>query len=257
MGPLATWIIGKYGWRYVFSWCGVAMGIMAIVAGLCVQNPPKGYRPAGWTPPAPKAGAPKVGRDYTYGEATRTPQFWLLYLAYFCGSFAGLMVIGHLAGHGRDRGLTPMEAASAVSALAFANAATRVLSGWFVDKIGIRVYFAVLFAVQTAVMLLLYPFGGSVLLLGLCSALIGWNYGAMFTLFPATSLQFFGPTHQGSNYGLLFSAWGLAGFAGPYVGGWVKDISGTYYIPFIIGAAVVAVSVLVIAMTKPPPPIEA
>ncbi|NSW87371.1 MAG: MFS transporter, partial [Syntrophobacteraceae bacterium] len=83
---------------------------------------------------------------------------------------------------------------------------------------------------------------------------IGWNYGSMFTLFPATCLQYFGPTAQGSNYGLLFSAWGLAGFAGPYVGGWLKDTSGTYYVPFIVGAVVVAVSVLISITMKPPAP---
>ena len=257
MGPLATYIITNYGWRSVFWWCGIAMGLMAIIAGLLLKVPPKGWLPAGYKPPAAPAGAPKVTRDYTHEEARGTPQFWLQYLAYFCGSFAGLMVIGHLAGHGRDRGLTPMEAATAVSALAFANAATRILSGWFVDKIGIKVYFAALFALQTAVMLLLYPAGNSVLTLGVCSALIGWNYGAMFTLFPATCLQYFGPTAQGSNYGLLFTAWGFAGFAGPWVGGWLKDVSGAYYIPFIVGAVVVAVAVLVIAFTKPPAKIAA
>ncbi|HYA15061.1 MAG TPA: MFS transporter, partial [Syntrophales bacterium] len=168
------------------------------------------------------------------------------------GSFAGLMVIGHIAGHGRDRGLTPMEAAGAVSALAFANAATRILSGWFVDMIGIRVYFAVLFALQTVAMLLLYPTGGIAWGLWLVAALIGWNYGAMFTLFPATCLQFYGPTSQGSNYGLLFTAWGFAGFAGPWVGGYLKDTTGTYYIPFICGAAVCAIAALIIAFTKAP-----
>jgi OFA family oxalate/formate antiporter-like MFS transporter len=233
------------------------MCVMALIAGSLLKVPPKGWAPAGWKPPAPAAGAPKVTRDYTHEEARGKPQFWLQYLAYFCGSFAGLMVIGHLAGHGRDRGLSPMEAASAVSALAFANAATRILSGWFVDKIGIKVYFTCLFVLQTAVMLLLYPAGAGVLTLGLCSALIGWNYGAMFTLFPATCLQYYGPTAQGSNYGLLFTAWGFAGFAGPWVGGWLKDVSGTYYMPFIVGSAVVAVAVLIIAFTKPPAKIAA
>jgi len=259
MGPLATAIIQNpsYGWRYVFWYCGTAMGIIAIIAGSLLKVPPKGWAPAGYKPPAAPAGAPKVTRDYTHEEARTTPQFWLQYLAYFCGSFAGLMVIGHIAGHGRDRGLSPMEAAGAVSALAFANAATRILSGWFVDKIGIKVYFATLFVLQTAAMLLLYPAGNNALMLWVVAALIGWNYGAMFTLFPATCLQYFGPTAQGSNYGLLFTAWGFAGFAGPWVGGWLKDVSGTYYIPFIVGAVVVAVSVLVIAMTKPPARISA
>jgi OFA family oxalate/formate antiporter-like MFS transporter len=256
MGPLATYIITNpaMGWRYVFWYCGVAMGIMALAAGAFLQPPPKGWKPAGWTPPAPAPGAvaPKTYRDWTHEESRRDAKFWLLYLAYFCGSFAGLMVIGHIAGHGRDQGLTPMEAAGAVSALAFCNAGTRVLSGWFVDMIGIRVYFGILFALQVAGMLMLYPSGGIYWALWLVAALIGWNYGAMFTLFPATCLQFYGPTAQGSNYGLLFTAWGLAGFAGPWVGGWLKDSTGTYYIPFIAGAVVCAIAALIIFTTKPP-----
>lgn len=256
MGPLATWIITHpaMGWRYVFWYCGIAMGLMAIIAGALLKNPPPGWKPAGWTPPAPPAGAaaPKATRDWTHEETKKDPKFWLLYLAYFCGSFAGLMVIGHIAGHGRDQGLTPMEAAGAVSALAFANAATRVLSGWFVDMIGIRIYFGVLFSLQVVGMLLLYPAGGVYWALWLVAALIGWNYGAMFTLFPATCLQFYGPTAQGSNYGLLFTAWGFAGFAGPWVGGWLKDATGTYYVPFICGAVVCAIAALIIFTTKPP-----
>jgi OFA family oxalate/formate antiporter-like MFS transporter len=255
MGPLATYIIQApgLGWRYVFWYCGVAMCIMAVTAGAFLKPPPKGWKPAGWSPPAPAAGATvKATRDFTHEETTKDAKFWLLYAAYFCGSFAGLMVIGHLAGHGRDQGLTAMAAAGAVSSLALFNAATRVLSGWFVDMIGIRGYFAACFALQAAVMLLLYPLGGNYYALWAIAAIIGWNYGAMFTLFPATCLQFYGPTAQGSNYGLLFTAWGLAGFAGPWVGGYLKDSTGTYYIPFICGAVLCALGTLILATTKPP-----
>jgi OFA family oxalate/formate antiporter-like MFS transporter len=44
----------------------------------------------------------------------------------------------------------------------------------------------------------------------------------------------------------------LAGFAGPYTGGLLKDITGTYYVPFAIGAAMAAVSVILLAIVKPP-----
>jgi MFS transporter, OFA family, oxalate/formate antiporter len=256
MGPLATAIIQNptLGWRYVFWYCGVAMGIMAVGAGALLRVPPAGWKPAGWTPPAPPVGATvtKASRDWTHEESKSDPKFWLLYLAYFCGSFAGLMVIGHLAGFGRDAGLEAMAAAGAVSSLAFANASTRILSGFFVDKIGIRVYFAVTFLLQTIAMLAIFQLGGSVYGLSAIAILIGWNYGAMFTLFPATCLQFYGPTAQGSNYGLLFTAWGLAGFAGPWVGGYLKDVTGTYYMPFLCAAALCAVGCIVLFTTKPP-----
>lgn len=257
MGPLATWIIQnpEMGWRFVFWYCGAAMMIMAIVAGLFLRVPPAGWKPEGWTPPvtpADASGVKKEYRDWTHDESKKDAKFWLLYAAYFCGSFAGLMIIGHLAGFGRDQGLTAMAAAGAVSSLAFTNAATRVLSGWFVDMIGIRVYFAVLFALQTGAMIAIFQLGGSKVGLAAIAMLVGWNYGAMFTLFPATCLQFYGPTAQGSNYGLLFTAWGLAGFAGPWVGGYLKDVTGTYYVPFLCAAALCALGTVILFTTKPP-----
>ena len=84
------------------------------------------------------------------------------------------------------------------------------------------------------------------------AAIIGWTYGGMFTLFPATCLNFYGAKSQGTNYGLLFTAFGLAGFAGPYAGGLLKDATGSYGIPFLLGAGMVGVSVILSAVTRPP-----
>jgi OFA family oxalate/formate antiporter-like MFS transporter len=255
MGPLATYIINSptMGWRYVFIYVGIAMGIMGLIAAFCLKNPPAGWKPAGWNPPVPTdASAVSAGRDFTFSETIRTPQFWLLYASYFCGSFAGLMVIGHIASHGLDSGLQSMQAALAVSTLGIFNAATRVIMGGVADKVGARLSFLGIFIAQVVAMALLYPAGSSAMLLVVVAALIGWNYGAMFTLFPATCLQYYGPTSQGANYGLLFTAFGLAGFCGPYIGGMLKDTTGTYYIPFIVGAVVVVVSVVISWIVKPP-----
>ncbi len=256
MAPLATSIINNpaYGWRYVFYFVGIAMGIMGLLSAACLSVPPKGWKPKGWTPPAPSAdqGVVKETRDFTFSETIRTPQFWMLYVGYFCGAFAGLMVIGHIAGHGIDSGLQPMQAAMVVSTLAVFNAATRILIGYAADKFGAKASLVTIMAVQVAAMALLYPAGKDVVFLGVIAALIGWNYGAMFTLFPSTCLHYYGPTSQGANYGLLFTSFGFAGFVGPYVGGMLKDITKSYYVPFIVGAVVVAIAVLMIALVKAP-----
>ena len=274
MGPLATGMINYFGGALpVFRYVGIAMFFMAIIAGLCLQNPPPGYKPAGWNPPAPKAGAPKVGRDYTFGETIRTIQFWLLYLAYFCGSFAGLMVIGVIAAHGINEmnkeaatlagvavsalpkdvtAKIAMQAAVATSSLNAANALVRILIGAIADKAGTRICFLVTFVLQVAAMLLLFPVGKALFLLCVVAIVIGWNYGAMFTLFPATCLQYFGPTAQGSNYGLLFTSWGIAGFVANLLAGRMFDIFGTYMMSFTIGAILVAVGVIILAITKQP-----
>ena len=88
----------------------------------------------------------------------------MLYFAYFCGSFAGLMVIGVIAAHGINEmtkeaaalagvavGDLPkevtaaiaMQAAIATSCLNAANALVRVLIGAIADKTGTRICFLV------------------------------------------------------------------------------------------------------------------
>ena len=106
-------------------------------------------------------------------------------------------------------------------------------------------------------MLILFPAGKSAALLAAAAGLIGWNYGAMFTLFPATLLQYYGPTNQGSNYGLLFTAWGVAGFCGPFFGGKLQAMTGSFFVPFIVSAAVLAVSVAILGTLKAPAKLSA
>ncbi len=258
MAPLATYIIENYGWRAVFIYSGVAMSLMAITAAFCLKVPPKGWKPEGWEASPANNESKEVGnRDYTFKETYHSHQFWMLYAAFFFGSFAGLMVIGHIVGHGIDQGLAPMVAAGAASWLAITNAISRVMIGWFADRIGSKKSFIGVFLLQIVAMALLYPSGQAYWFLWMIAAFIGWNYGSMFTLFPATCLNFFGQTSQGTNYGLLFTAWGLAGFAGPYVGGWLKDVTASYYAPFIVGAVVVAISAIIIAVIKPPNKMQA
>lgn len=255
MAPLATYIITDpdMGWRYVFIYVGIAMGLMGLTAAMCLDVPPANWKPEGWNPVFvdEKTGVQKEN-DYLFREAIRTSPFWLLYVGFFCGCFAGLMVIGHIAGHGRDAGLEPMQAAAAVSTLAIFNAAVRIIIGFIADKIGTKKSFLIIFGLQVVAMVCLFPAGSSAIFLGIIAALIGWNYGAMFTLFPATCLQYYGPTAQGANYGLLFTAFGFAGFAGPLIGGMLKDITGTYFAPFVLGAVVVGVSVIIFMIVKPP-----
>lgn len=279
MAPMATGMINHFGSALpVFRYVGLAMAVLVVIAALCLKEPPAGYRPAGWNPPvlsaAGKTGQMQSCRDFTYEETKRTPQFWLLWVAYFCGSFAGLMVIGLIAKHGIDamtlayrarEGLDAtaaipaaasqaiaMAASTAPSALAVFNAAVRVLVGPLADRIGTRKIFIALFALQVVAMVALFPAGRSATLLAACAALVGWNYGAMFTLFPATLLQYYGPTAQGSNYGLLFTAWGVAGFCGPYFGGRLQAMTGSFFIPFIASAVVLALAVVILLSLKAP-----
>ena len=99
MAPIATVIIKSLGWRYVFQYCGIAMGLMACISGCFLAPPPKGWSPPGWKNPALAVTGGQTRalyRDYSYEETIKTKQFWLLYLAYFAPLLLGCLSQGIL-----------------------------------------------------------------------------------------------------------------------------------------------------------------
>ena len=90
------------------------------------------------------------------------------------------------------------------------------------------------------------------------AALIGFNYGGSFALFPAITADYFGNKSVGSNYGWMFTAYGVAGLAGPLLAGYFKDTAqgaadpGVWMTPFIIAGVVCLLGALVMLMAKRP-----
>ena len=92
------------------------------------------------------------------------------------------------------------------------------------------------------------------------AAVVGFNFGGNFALFPAITADFFGNKRVGNNYGWMFTAYGIAGIAGPQLAGWFKDAAENssdpkvWMAPFIVaGVACLAGSVIML-LTQPPKP---
>jgi MFS family permease len=69
---------------------------------------------------------------------------------------------------------------------------------------------------------------------------------------PSLCADWFGNRHLGVNYGWLLSAWGVAGVAGPTFVAAVKDLTGSYLGALPVMAAVLALAVVLPAVTRPP-----
>jgi OFA family oxalate/formate antiporter-like MFS transporter len=83
-------------------------------------------------------------------------------------------------------------------------------------------------------------------------AVVGFTFGGMLTIFPATTADFFGLKNFGVNYGMLITAWGAGGLFGPLVGGMVRDLTGTYALSYTISAAISALGILLAFVVRPP-----
>jgi len=214
IAPLSSWLLGAFGIQTSMLMLGGAF--TAVVCGLSflVVNPPAGYVPAEPSDPGPvaKLNAAKPQVNASAAEMLRNYKFYVLWLAYFIGAGAGLMVIGSVAGLAK-KSMGSM-AFLAVAIMALGNAAGRVVAGVLSDKIGRRATLFIMLAFQAALMFAAVPVVGSnsAVLLVILATFIGFNYGSNLALFPSFSKDYWGTKNYGLNYGVLFTAWGVGGF---------------------------------------------
>jgi OFA family oxalate/formate antiporter-like MFS transporter len=78
-----------------------------------------------------------------------------------------------------------------------------------------------------------------------------WCYGTQLSVFASTTADFYGTRNLGINYGLLFTAWGVAGILGPQIAGRVFDSSGDYRYAFYSAAALAIVSFVSLLVARP------
>jgi MFS family permease len=155
-----------------------------------------------------------TGNSATSMEMLQSPMFYLLWVIYFIGSGAGLMVISSVSGMAK-KSMGEL-AFVAVAVMAIGNAGGRIAAGILSDKIGRRWTLMLVLLIQAVLMFVAIPVTASKetlpVVIVLLATLIGFNYGANLALFPSFTKDFWGLKNFGTNYGVLFTAWGVGGF---------------------------------------------
>jgi len=232
---LASNFIDNHGILASFMYLGMIFTVSVVTGAQLLRNPPEGWKPAGWKSSVSESTplTTDSGIDYEWREMIRHRQFWMLWIMFVCGAIAGLLVIGILKPYGLHSGLTAVAAANTVGILALFNGAGRIIWGMASDKIGRKNAMSLMFLLQGVMMLILSEMGSTELTLSIAAAWIGFNFGGNLALFPTTTADFFGTKNVGLNYALLFTAYGVAGIAGPILAGSVYDMTGSYLWAFI------------------------
>lgn len=220
IAPLAQYLLGTWGLSSTMLFFGIAFFLVVSLFSRLLHNPPPGFHPEGFVErrgDSPRdIGARQLFEDINLSpaEMMQTADFWKVWLLYFIGAGAGLMVIGSIAGMAKSS--MGDQAFLVVAILAVGNAAGRIVAGHLADKIGRCRTLAGVFAVQALLMFGAIPIIGAqspgALLLVILTTGIGFNYGANLALFPIFAKDLWGMRHFGANYGILFTSWGIGGF---------------------------------------------
>lgn len=201
LGVVGPSLIADHGWRACTAVLGLVAGVLLLLAATLAPAASSHARLAdgsGVTEPAPPG---------------TLPWLWLLFAG---GTAPALMLFAHAAPLAALRGLDLAAAGLAVSVLAGGNLSGRALAGWASDVVGRTPSLAVALGAP-ALALAAVAWGGGVALIG-GYAVLGFCYGAVSALVPAATADLVGVEAFPRAYARVFSAWGVAGLAGPVAG---------------------------------------
>ena len=237
LAPTSQYLLSHYKLQGSMLIFGIAF--VVIVCGLAqfLVNPPAGFSAA---PAAAATAAKPAAANASPADLFRSPLFYLLWVIYFIGSGAGLMVISSISGMAK-KSMGDL-AFVAVAIMAVGNAGGRITAGTLSDKIGRRWTLFIVLGLQAILMFAAIPITASkdmpAVVIVLLAAFVGANYGANLSLFPSMTKDLWGLKSFGINYGVLFTAWGVGGFALSRVQQMLTAASGGSYQSSFMTAAV-------------------
>jgi MFS family permease len=261
--PWVQHMIEQTGWRTACT----AMGILVLVAlapiNLLMRKRPEdiGLQPDG--DPAPLASSTKAisnivdpvwaGTDWTLRRALRTARFWWIALGYFCGLYVWYAVQVHQTKFLLDVGFSPSVGVWSLGAVSLLGIPGQILLGHLSDRIGrewiwtasclgFAICFGALIALKYAPNLPL------VYLMVFAQGALGYG---LTSIMGAVVLEIFQGKHYGSIFGSIMLAALAGGAAGPWVTGFLYDLTGSYTAAFAIGVLVSLLSAIAIWRASP------
>jgi MFS transporter, OFA family, oxalate/formate antiporter len=228
------YVIDNNGYEAAFLWFGLFQGAVVFILAWLLRAPASGEIPATAVPKVQQS-----ARSYAPLEVLKTPVFWLLYLMFVMVSASGLMATAQIAPIAKDfnvantvllLGGTTITVALIVDNIA--NGTARPLFGWISDNIGREYTMAIAFALGGISYWLLGSLGTAPWAFVLFAALIFLTWGEIFSLFPSTCTDTFGPKFATVNLGMLYTAKGTSAFFAP-LANVIKDATGSWQMVFL------------------------
>lgn len=241
----ASYLIGAVGVLQTFFYLGVAFTVLLLALSLPLKFPP-----AAWQPPTSVAAKKVITEsESTSGQMIRTRTFAGLWLTYVFGTAGGFIAISLSAKYGCDIcGLSPTVAATATAVFALFNGMGRPIFGYLCDRFAARMIAMLAFAMIFVAAVL--AMGANDLPLYLVSfALLWFTFGGWLAIAPSATSTFFGLRNMGSNYGIVFTAYGVGAIIGPLAASYIFALTHSYAPAFMTTAALALIGIAVAYMT--------
>jgi OFA family oxalate/formate antiporter-like MFS transporter len=186
-------------------------------------------------------------------RALRSPIFWIMYLMFFLVAAGGLMSAAQLSPVAHQRGiadtpvtifgLTAPAIVVALTAQSITNGVGRPLNGWISDYIGRANMMGIAFGILAACIAAFGFFGTTPTWFIITNALVFFFWGDIFSLFAATVGDAFSRKYVTVNYGIMYTAKGVASLLVP-LGNVLTHFTGSWHAVYTVGCLMSVVAAL-------------
>jgi MFS transporter, OFA family, oxalate/formate antiporter len=236
IAPVAS-MLKTYGYQHTFIVWGFIQGAVVLVCALFLARPPEGWTPPNWAEKAAKI-RKKVNTsviDLTPWQMVRQPSFYVIYLMMTMLAFGGLVVTAQLNPMAVSYKVDKIVVAFGMTAVVLAITVDRVLNGltrpfwgWVSDHVGRENAIFVAFVLEAAAVYALLQLIAHPLWFVVLSGLCFFAWGNIFSLFPSLTGDLYGSKWATTNYGVVYTAKGVAAaFAGPGAA-WIFSRTGSW-----------------------------
>jgi MFS family permease len=254
--PIISFLIDTYEWRTTYIIVGISVMTLIIIATQFMRNAP---RQNGQLPQVEnkKNSQPvsSANSSFSFKEAIRTPQFWLLSGLFFCFGYSLYGIIVHIVPHAIDLKIAAVTAAGILAIRGGVSIFGNYVLGSLADRIGNRSIFTFGFIMFTGAFLLV-SFTDQKWILYLFIIMIGFAGGGMGASESPITAWLFGLGSHGLIYGVAHVGFTLGAAAGPFLMGYFYDINNNYHWAFLTCAIVCVLGVFFTVMIRPVKKIE-
>ena len=226
------------GYQHTFIVWGIIQGFVVIAAALFLAKPPVGWVPPGWKEKeaAIKArGVTMSAVDMTPWQMLRQPSFYVVYVMMTMLAFGGIVVTAQLSPMAHSYGVDKVIVLGGLTARVLAieidrilNGLTRPFWGWVSDHIGRENAIFISFMLEAAAVYALLRLISHPIWFIALSGLCFFAWGNIYSLFPSITADLYGRKWATTNYGIVYTAKGLATlFAAPGAA-WLFEKTGSW-----------------------------
>jgi OFA family oxalate/formate antiporter-like MFS transporter len=235
--PFIAFLIENRGYQTAFIYTGLFQAAVILIVAQFLHHPREEPAPA----TAPGGSSVLGQHQFTTTEMLRTPQFFALYASFVMMATGGLLVTANAGSIAKSWGIPASALAAAMSLNALANGASRIFWGWVSDRTSRELAMGIAFILQAVCLVLVLTLGRlSGTLFTITLVLTFFTWGEIFSLFPSVVGDYYGRKCATANYGVMYSAKGVASIIGGGLAALLFERFGTWTACFY-GSAVLAV----------------